>query len=425
MSEAVQTNAPRSMQAQALTAFLITGVFLLGTDNLVIGAIASDIANATHSTVEAVTWGISLYSGAYGAGALLLAPAADLIGRRAMIICAALIFSATSFLIATATGIQAFLVFRFVSGLAAAALGPNLWATANHSFSGPRRASVTSWMMAAFNLATVVGVPLGLLVASLSGWNSFFWALGFLSFGVAAGFYFVGDKGQAKQSFSLSAHFGNIGTALRANSLLYLGMLCGSASYLTVYPFLTEWQGDQSKGAHGSVLTVYFLLIGLAGFLGSLVAPKLMKRQGALGVTRIFWTLRPVVVVAVLVAEISLRQPLGFFLVLALWTFATGTGNSSFMVYMGSRGGKIVSSVMALTNTSIFLGFTAGSFAGSLLWGAYHSITLNTTTAVGLALAGAGLLAVAGRKKSVPTLAPTPTVGAVPEPVTAADKEAQ
>jgi len=390
--------AARGLPAQALTAFLIAGIFLLGTDNLVIGAIAQDIAKSTHSTVEAVTWGISLYSAAYGFGALLLAPIADLVSRRLVLVVAALVFSATGFGLAVSTGITSFLVLRFISGLAAAALGPNLWATANRRFDGPRRATVTSWMMAAFNLATVVGVPVGLLAASLAGWSSLFWGLGALFLVLAAAFYAMGEGGQAPGTFTFRAHFGNIGAAFRANALLYFAMLFGSASYLMVYPFLAAWQSTKSGGAHGSVLTVYFLLIGAAGFLGSLAAPRLMKRMGgALPVTRAFWSIRPVAVLLVLGAQAVLHQPVGFFLVLALWTFVTGTGNSSFMVYMGSRGGKIVSSVMALTNTSIFVGFTAGSFVGGLLWGAWHSIGVNTAVAVGLALCAAGLLALAAR----------------------------
>ncbi len=388
--------AARGLPAQALTAFLIAGIFLLGTDNLVIGAIAQDIAKSTHSTVEAVTWGISLYSAAYGFGALLLAPIADLVSRRLVLVVAALVFSATGFGLAVSTGITSFLVLRFISGLAAAALGPNLWATANRRFDGPRRATVTSWMMAAFNLATVVGVPVGLLAASLAGWSSLFWGLGALFLVLAAAFYAMGEGGQAPGTFTFRAHFGNIGAAFRANALLYFAMLFGSASYLMVYPFLAAWQSTKSGGAHGSVLTVYFLLIGAAGFLGSLAAPRLMKRMGgALPVTRAFWSIRPAAVLLVLGAQAVLHQPVGFFLVLALWTFVTGTGNSSFMVYMGSRGGKIVSSVMALTNTSIFVGFTAGSFVGGLLWGAWHSIGVNTAVAVGLALCAAGLLALA------------------------------
>ncbi|MEZ0118591.1 UNVERIFIED_ORG: putative MFS family arabinose efflux permease [Heyndrickxia coagulans] len=66
----------------------------------------------------------------------------------------------------------------------------------------------------------------------------------------------------------------------------------------------------------------------------------------------------------------------------AIWTFLTGIGNTAFISYIGSRGGKIRGSVMALNNSSIFLGFTLGSLAGSKVWAINQSIGWNLLIAV-------------------------------------------
>jgi predicted MFS family arabinose efflux permease len=359
----------------------IIGIFLLGTDNLVIGPLVNQISNDIHSSPENVTLGITLYSVAYGFFALFLAPISDIYGRKMIIVISSFVFGLTCFGISLFHDNTSFLLFRFLSGVSAAVLGPNLWAYVNEVFEKGKREIVTSWMMSAFNLATVLGVPIGLFVSGMFGWSDIFIVMGLLSIIVSLLFLIYGKQLSIKRIFTFKKHFSNIKEALHLNWRLSLSMFFASASYLSVYPFINLWLEEKGNWTI-SAQTVVFFLIGLTGFVGNIISGFVLQKVSANKISRQFWVMQSFITIILLVTTYLIYNTFLFIGLTAIWTFLTGIGNTAFISYIGSRGGKIRGSVMALNNSSIFLGFTLGSLAGSKVWAINQSIGWNLLIAV-------------------------------------------
>lgn len=363
-----------------VTSFIFM-IFLLGTDNLVIGPLLNQIAKDNSTTISKVSLGITLYSVAYGVFAILLAPVSDIIGRKIVVVVSTVLFGLTCIAIYLFHNNEAFLTFRFFSGVFAAALGPNLWAYSNESFEAGKRELVVSWMMSAFNLSTVLGIPLGLLLGGIMGWSRIFLFIGFISFIMAAVFLIFGKQTQIPSAFNFKKHFSNIGKAIHLNWRLALSMLFSSAAYLCVYPFISYWLSSVNKWVDSEV-SVAFLVIGLTGLTGNILSGILLQKYSPVKLAKFSWISQLAIIIVILAGLLLFNNAIVFMTSLSLWTFMTGLGNTSFISFVASRGGAIRGSVMAVNNSSIFLGFTFGSYFGSIIWGIKNSLVINTGISV-------------------------------------------
>jgi benzoate transport len=115
------------------------------------------------------------------AGAMLLAPISDIIGRRKLIIASLLLVGVSILLTATATTLTQFIVLRFISGLGAGALiACQAALAAEYSPDKYRALAVT---------AVTCGYPLGAMMTSVVagfimpdyGWQGMFWFGGVLT----------------------------------------------------------------------------------------------------------------------------------------------------------------------------------------------------------------------------------------------------
>ncbi|WKB37372.1 MFS transporter [Terrilactibacillus sp. S3-3] len=292
-----------------------------------------------------------------------------------------IIFGLTCFGISLFHNNNSFLLLRFLSGVSAAVLGPNLWAYCNEVFEQGKREMVTSWMMSAFNLATVLGVPIGLFASGIFGWSDMFLFMGCLSILVSFLFLVYGKQSLKKKTFTFKVHFSNIKKALSLNWKLSLSMFFASASYLSVYPFINPWLA--SKGGWSvSSETIVFFIIGLTGFVGNIVSGFILQKASAFKISKQVWVIQFFIIIILFGVTYLTKNTFIFIGLTSIWTFLTGIGNTAFISNMGSRGGEIRGSVMALNNSSIFLGFTLGSFIGSKTWGIAQDIWINLLLAV-------------------------------------------
>ncbi|WP_397539044.1 MFS transporter [Rummeliibacillus pycnus] len=384
-----------------LTNSLIIGIFLLGTDNLVIGPLVNQISKDINSSPNNVTLGITLYSLAYGFFALFLAPISDIYGRKIIIVISSLFFGITCFGISMFHDNTSFLLFRFLSGVAAAVLGPNLWAYVNEIFEKGKRELVTSWMMSAFNLATVLGVPIGLFVSGIFGWSDMFIIIGILSIVISLLFGRYGEKNTSSNTtFTFRTHFANIKGAFKLNWKLSLSILFASAAYLMVYPCINLWL-DKKGGWTISEQTVVFFVIGLTGFIGNIISGFVLQKSSPSKISRIFWVMQSCIIIILFLTTYLIGNAYLFIGLTAIWTFLTGVGNTAFITNVASRAGNIRGSVMALNNSSIFLGFTLGSFLGGEIWGLTENIGFNLLLAIASSLFAVYFLFIKEKKISL------------------------
>jgi AAHS family 4-hydroxybenzoate transporter-like MFS transporter len=110
-----------------------------------------------------------------GVGALLAGPIADRVGRKPVIIAAALTFGVFTYFTALSTGVTELLVYRFLAGLGLGGALAN--ASALVVEYTPRRRQVTAvlWLFLGFSLGSMIGGFLSSIIIGFIGWRSIFY----------------------------------------------------------------------------------------------------------------------------------------------------------------------------------------------------------------------------------------------------------
>jgi benzoate transport len=171
--------------------FLVVGLCLFfnmvdGFDITAMAIVASAVSTELELTPDRLGWIFSFALAGMMAGAMLLAPVADIIGRRKMIILSVTLVGISVLFTANATTLVEFVVLRFISGVGAGAMLASQ-ATLSAEYSPEK--------YRAFSVAAVTsGYPLGAMMTSVIagfimpdyGWRGMFWFGGALT--LAMGF---------------------------------------------------------------------------------------------------------------------------------------------------------------------------------------------------------------------------------------------
>lgn len=121
---------------------------------------------------------VSTYSFSAGASGFFAAFIADRYPRKHLIFVAYIGFVVGTFACALAPTFTLLAAARFIAGIFGGVLGAQVLAVVGDTFSYERRAQAMSIIMTAFSVASVVGVPLGLYLASRWSWHAPFLFIG-------------------------------------------------------------------------------------------------------------------------------------------------------------------------------------------------------------------------------------------------------
>jgi len=146
-----------------------------GFDIIAMAIVASDVSTELQLSPDRLGWIFSFALAGMMAGAMLLAPVSDIIGRRKMIILSVTLVGVSILLTANANSLAEFVVLRFISGIGAGAMLASQ-ATLSAEYSPER--------YRAFSVAAVTsGYALGAMMTSVIagfvmpeyGWRGMFW----------------------------------------------------------------------------------------------------------------------------------------------------------------------------------------------------------------------------------------------------------
>ncbi len=145
--------------------FIFSGVILLdGLDISMIAVAIPEIQQAFRLTAATAQWLVGAYILAFGGFLLLGGRAADLFGRRRVLVTGLAVFAAVSALGSFADDAVLLIVSRFVKGMAAAFTGPAAMSLLTTTFAeGPQR----NRAFGIFNLFEASGYSSGLLIGGL------------------------------------------------------------------------------------------------------------------------------------------------------------------------------------------------------------------------------------------------------------------
>jgi EmrB/QacA subfamily drug resistance transporter len=220
MSGQADTSFLSTRRGKLTLALLCLAGFLDFVDTTIVNVALPSIKGPLHFSVQSLQWTISGYLLTYGGFLLLGGRAADLLGRRRLLVTGTSLFGLSS-LTAGLAGTSGMLVAaRLTQGLGAAMMTPAALSTLTTSFStgGDRVRALGAWS-ATIPLASALGVLLGGLLAEGPGWRWVFFVNVPVSIAVIAGAFRLLDGSRpavAKKDFDA------LGAALSSGAALIL-----------------------------------------------------------------------------------------------------------------------------------------------------------------------------------------------------------
>ena len=341
---------------------LALGTFLMLTTEFVIAGILPEMAGDLAISIAQAGLLITVFA----FGMIIGAPAMTLLtlrlSKRLTLILALAVFAIGHVVVALGSDFSVLLVARFVAALATGAFWEvsSVVATrAGGPSSGARALGIVGGGGA---LATVLGVPLGALIAQLVGWRGTFWSLAVASV-LAMGFiaWLVPSDTPHPQSTSIRSELAGLRSGRLWLALLACATTTGGvlAAYSYIVPMLT-----QEAGVPAAWIPLVLTGFGVGSFLGTIIGGRFGDAHPGL-----------VTIVAPAVTTI---------LLLAISLFSTTSWVAIALV--------VLLGLFGLSANSVLI-HLAVRFAGkaAALGSALSVSAFNAGTAVGTAIAAAAL----------------------------------
>jgi EmrB/QacA subfamily drug resistance transporter len=222
MSEAAvsQPSFLSTRRGKVMLAFLCGVAFLDFVDASIVNVALPSIRHGLHFSVQSLQWVLSGYLLTYGGFMLLGGRAADLVGRRRLLVAGTTLFGAAS-LTGGLAGTEGMLIgARLAQGIGAAMMIPAALSILTTSFTegGDRHKALGAWGGVA-GLASALGVFLGGVLSEGPGWRwVFFVNLPFCVLDVIAAYRLV----PAERKPARDGNFDAIGAVLATSAMLLL-----------------------------------------------------------------------------------------------------------------------------------------------------------------------------------------------------------
>ena len=315
-------------QERRLLWLLMLTQFTLIMDFMVMMPLGPQIMHALHVSPAQFAAAVSAYSICAGLSGLLAATYIDRFDRRKLLLAMYALFAVSNLACALADSYALLLASRAFAGISGGVLGSIIMAIIADVVPVQRRGAATGTVMTAFAIASVVGVPIGILLGAHFHWSAPFWLLVALSALVwVGGSRMVPSLNQhlAKQPTPMSQALPNLiklfAKPRHLNAFMLTLML--TTSQMLVIPFISPVL-VANYGIEPAQLSWMYMGGGVAAFFTSRWIGRMADRYGKHVVYRIavFVSLLPVLFVTHLPA-------VGFVAMLLFFPF--------FMVSMNGR----------------------------------------------------------------------------------------
>lgn len=339
----------------ACTAFVVT------FDTLMVSAVLPKIARDLGIADRALGWLSASYALAFGLAATFMAPLADSLGRRQLLVGGGAVFVVANALGGSVTSFEALLAYRLVAGIGAAMMMPSVWATVGTIFPPKVLMSAMSVIWAFISLSMIIGVPIASFLAGDS-WKAMFWGLAGLSLPlvVALAFLPLGPRSQASSAYleQFGKVLGHSGARRSLAATFFWNLsLFGTFSLVGAFYFANFKLDTRHIG-------IAMLLGGLGTFGGTLMARKLGAKLDRRRVVQLC-----AVGCALCVTPFTLALGLNLSIAIqVVWSTIVGFGAGALSALVSaqqpSARGTVMSLNSAILNASVAVG---GALSGRLI----------------------------------------------------------
>jgi len=374
---------------------LALGSFTLGLDAYVMAGLLPVVADDIGTTVSLAGQMVTVFTLAYAISAPLVAGLLHGARPRLVLLVALAVFTAGNALTALAPSLGALLGARVVAGAGAGVYSAMSTAAASALVSGERRGRALAVVMGGMSSGTVLGVPLGVLLAEHTGWRATMWLVTGLGAVSLTGLAALLPPVPTAPAVSVRARLAAV-TDRAVAPVVQVSFLAAVAS-LGLYTYLAPVLAS-AGGEHE--VAPYLWAWGLGGVAGSLLIGRLVDRAAGAGrVAVLVGVIMAVVTGAEAVLPVLAPVPLLAGAALVVWGaagWALQVPQQHRLLALKEERGTVA---LALNNSALYLGSAVGSALGGAALSAGLSGGVLPWAAAGVAAAGLArhLMAVRGR----------------------------
>ncbi|WP_406483509.1 MFS transporter [Streptomyces platensis] len=374
---------------------LTLGAFALGLDAYVMAGLLPVLADDLGTRVSLAGQLVTVFTLAYALAAPLVAGLLSGVRPRALILAALAVFTLGNAATALAPSLGTLLLARAVAGAGAGVYSALSTAAAAAMVAPERRGRALALVMGGMSAGTVLGVPLGLLLAEHAGWRTTMWLLTGLGAGALAGLAALLPPVPAGPAVPVRARLAAL-TDRAVAPVVGVSFLAAVAS-LGLYTYLAPVLA--AAGGVGEVAP-YLWAWGAGGVLGSVLAGPLVDRTGRVRLLA-GGVLAVIVLAQALLPSLAAAARPGAVAALVAWGaagWALQVPQQHRLLALRAERGTIA---LALNNSALYLGSAAGSALGGLALGAGLAPYALPWVAAGVAAAGLALHLAVGRRSRV------------------------
>jgi MFS transporter, DHA1 family, inner membrane transport protein len=342
---------------------LALAFFAIGTDFNVVSGILPALARSLDVSVPAAGQVVSAYAVFYAVCAPVLAGLTAHIPRKPLIVISLTAFALANAASALSPGYAFLIGTRIVAAFAASVFSPAAYGLAATLARPDRRGAALSAVLSGITISLVVGVPIGTYVGNRFGWPSTFWFVTALSLIGAAGLAMRlphVDPPAAAQAPGFAARFAPL-----ANREVLLGMAPSLVWYVAMFSLFTYLGAAMTeRGMNKEGLSAIYGAFGVGCLLGNHVGGKLSDRLGSQRVIAIALVLQIANLVWLGLAGSSIVANACSVAIFGMNMWFLFPAQQSRLLSIAPQHGPLV---LALNNSTIYLGGAIGSAASALL----------------------------------------------------------
>ncbi|MEK8130586.1 MFS transporter [Paenibacillus filicis] len=355
--------------------------FLVGTSEFVIAGILDMLASDVGVSLAAAGQLITVYSLAYAIGTPILIAITARMDRRTLMLSALALFFVGNLITVTTTGYGMLIGARIILAISTGVFMVVALTVAAKISQPGRQGGAIATVLLGFNLALILGVPLGRIIAGSYDWKIIFTGIGALSLIAMLVLLLTLPKSEGEAPVPIREQLAllknpRISVALSISFFWILGYMI---LYTYITPFLLTVTGMGEK-----MVSIGLFAFGLASLIGSQV--------GGYGVDK--WGIPRTMIggllfhsgILFLLAAFS-HSSMFVLPLLMLWSFFAWSMGPVQQVYLFGMAPQASGIILSLNNSIVQLGMAVGAVIGGVIVERVSLTAVGWLGGVGVAIA--------------------------------------
>ncbi|MBM7713390.1 putative MFS family arabinose efflux permease [Bacillus thermophilus] len=338
---------------------LAIGMFTLGFDAYIVAGLLPDMSATFHISDSQSGQAVSIFTLCYALAAPIFATL--LAGKpiRTVLVLAFAVFTVANGASALATNYSFLLISRAAAGIGAGLFSPLASTAAASLVAEQKRGRALGITLGGMSIGTVMGVPLGLIVANEVGWQGAFWIIAVMGFITTIGMmiFFPDFSTEAPPSLRQRVAMMTNKNVLAIIGITFLASIASLGLYTYIASVLKNLEGIHS-------ITPYLWAWALGGVIGSLSIGNFIDRTGRPALLMV--GILAILSVGMFSLPYALAFPIFAYFPIFIWGamgWASVAPQQHALLHTQPRHGKVA---VALNSSANYLGGAIGAALGGM-----------------------------------------------------------